>query len=77
MNANLLGLVWYLAFIVTILLIFLVVPLARRLRQRIREHDERALYNRQIKAIRDREDRDADRRADNAAAWHRKLRGGA
>ena len=61
--------------VVTLAALVTLAPAVRSVIQRIREHDDRALYNRQLRARRDREDREAERRADNAAAWQRKLRG--
>ena len=64
----------------TVVILAALVTLSRAVRSlfaNIREYDARALYNRQIQVTRDREDREAERRADNAAAWHRKMRGDA
>ena len=63
------------ATVLTLAALVTLWPAALRMIDNIREYDARALYNRQIQANRDREEREAERGADNAAAWQRKLRG--
>jgi predicted exporter len=65
------------ALLIVAILVELIAPWLRRLPQRIREHDDRARMNRQLRAADEARWKELERRAEFRAGMHHKLTSGA